>query len=492
MLTSEAFAENAVSTISGLVKADGKALEGVTVTAILNSTGMQYSFVSTKSGFYRLSNMMYGGPYTIIIEHFDYKPIRLRDIYLPPTRNLRIDADLATSEFSVTDDGFAPFSSVDERMVDVVPQEDFSLLSTKGMYYSPGEQLDPVTDSYMKNATNRLGGSVYDYYSFNRGNLLGASVNVPVIQDKWQMAGAAEYSWEEKDVNAAARMDLNIGSQGHMDLSFKREYGINAGELMLTNGFSEGKLSNKLYANYSSLGLTASEEFSYVGGISKTTVFFGDTYIKTLPGEEEGWNHFHVGVKEDVQIGRRIRLCAVADIGFPMTFSPEIGLSYNIIGNNKLFLCAYTGILDVDKESSKFWSTKLCIGSTLPYGIVVTVAGIMQREWEKLFVISPTNVLSKTYCLAGKVGKSFSNGIQGYIRYAYYGDKDKNKLTAMVLYKIKYVSDKMTTAVGVMGDSQRYVGARFLQEIYGAGISLDWQYKKDYGNSFTLGCRYVF
>lgn len=60
----------------------GESLPGATVLAVHTPTGTQYGVTTDFDGFYRISNMRTGGPYTLSITYVGFEDIRLEGIYL--------------------------------------------------------------------------------------------------------------------------------------------------------------------------------------------------------------------------------------------------------------------------------------------------------------------------------------------------------------------------------------------------------------------------
>lgn len=71
------------SSMSGKITDNtGESLPGATVLAVHTPTGTQYGVTTDFDGFYRISNMRTGGPYTLSITYVGFEDIRLEGIYL--------------------------------------------------------------------------------------------------------------------------------------------------------------------------------------------------------------------------------------------------------------------------------------------------------------------------------------------------------------------------------------------------------------------------
>ncbi|WP_339811559.1 TonB-dependent receptor [uncultured Imperialibacter sp.] len=77
-----------------VVDANGSALPGATVLAVHTPTGSQYGNVSDVEGYFRISGMQVGGPYTVTISFVGYKPYQQSGVFLTLGQTFRIKAVL--------------------------------------------------------------------------------------------------------------------------------------------------------------------------------------------------------------------------------------------------------------------------------------------------------------------------------------------------------------------------------------------------------------
>ncbi len=74
---------------------NGKALPGASVVAIHEPTGSQFGTISDDEGYFRLTNMNVGGPYSVTISYVGYNSYEQSDIYLTLGQIFRINTSLS-------------------------------------------------------------------------------------------------------------------------------------------------------------------------------------------------------------------------------------------------------------------------------------------------------------------------------------------------------------------------------------------------------------
>ena len=83
------------SAINGRVTdQNGKPLTGASVVAIHEPTGSQFGTITDDAGYFRLTNMNVGGPYTVTISFVGYNTYKESNIYLTLGQIYRINASL--------------------------------------------------------------------------------------------------------------------------------------------------------------------------------------------------------------------------------------------------------------------------------------------------------------------------------------------------------------------------------------------------------------
>ena len=89
-----ATAQVSTATLSGRIVDENGPIEGVTVVAIHQPTNAQYYATTGRGGWWQLLDILPGGPYTLRIHYFSYKPLTVRNLYTYAGQNVVVDADL--------------------------------------------------------------------------------------------------------------------------------------------------------------------------------------------------------------------------------------------------------------------------------------------------------------------------------------------------------------------------------------------------------------
>ena len=83
------------SSLNGrIIDDNGEALIGANVVAIHNPTGSLYGNSTNLDGYYRISNMRVGGPYTITVSYTGYEDFVKENVYLQLGKAYRFNTDL--------------------------------------------------------------------------------------------------------------------------------------------------------------------------------------------------------------------------------------------------------------------------------------------------------------------------------------------------------------------------------------------------------------
>ena len=86
------------SSISGkVVDKSGESLPQASVLAIHTPTGTKYGISTDFDGFYRISNMRVGGPYSIIVSYVGFKSFEKSNIFLTLGQTQKINVVLQES-----------------------------------------------------------------------------------------------------------------------------------------------------------------------------------------------------------------------------------------------------------------------------------------------------------------------------------------------------------------------------------------------------------
>jgi outer membrane receptor for ferrienterochelin and colicin len=87
------------SSINGQVTENGgSALPGASIVAVHTPSGTTYGVATDFEGFYRISNMRTGGPYTITISYVGFKDFKNENIFLSLGESKRVSANLSEDE----------------------------------------------------------------------------------------------------------------------------------------------------------------------------------------------------------------------------------------------------------------------------------------------------------------------------------------------------------------------------------------------------------
>ena len=98
------FAQNTTGNLSGSVKADnGESLVGATVTLLHVPTGTVYKVQVRKSGFFDISNLQPGGPYTLTASYVNYQNEKREEIYINLGDVARVDVVLSSKTEKLAD-----------------------------------------------------------------------------------------------------------------------------------------------------------------------------------------------------------------------------------------------------------------------------------------------------------------------------------------------------------------------------------------------------
>ena len=96
MASSAIFAQGVTtSSMNGqILDSNGDALPGASVTAVHVPSGTKYGSATDFDGFYRISGMRSGGPYTITITYVGYQDYLKEEVYLNLGQTVRLSAKL--------------------------------------------------------------------------------------------------------------------------------------------------------------------------------------------------------------------------------------------------------------------------------------------------------------------------------------------------------------------------------------------------------------
>lgn len=183
------FAQVTTSTISGTVRsADGEALPGARVEAVLTSSGSTYGAVSNTDGRYTLANLRAGGPYTVSVSMQGFDAQKFEGIYLALGQKLAVDAKLNETakklgEVVVTGQSDDVMNNERTGASNSIRRDQIAALPTIGRSVFDYTRLSPQNDGFSFAGRND---------QFNNFSLEGAIFNNPFGLDAATPGGQSD------------------------------------------------------------------------------------------------------------------------------------------------------------------------------------------------------------------------------------------------------------------------------------------------------------
>jgi outer membrane receptor for ferrienterochelin and colicin len=161
LFTAGAFAQGVTtSALGGQVTDDlGEPLPGANILAVHTPTGTRYGAATDFDGFYRISNMRSGGPYTITISYVGFEDFVKRDVYLSLGQTERVSTQMSESaealdEIILTVDNTGIFDSnktgastnISQRNIQTLPTVSRSIADFVRL--TPQAQITEGTDGF--------------------------------------------------------------------------------------------------------------------------------------------------------------------------------------------------------------------------------------------------------------------------------------------------------------------------------------------------------
>lgn len=145
-------AQITTSSISGKVTgADGKGLEGATITAIHQPSGTQYSTAARAGGAFTIPNMRVGGPYKIDVSYVGYETQTFNDVYLELGVDTKLTPILQNSSQTLTEVVVAARKNIGRDLQGAstqISQQQLQSLPTIGRSVADFTRLTPQAVSY--------------------------------------------------------------------------------------------------------------------------------------------------------------------------------------------------------------------------------------------------------------------------------------------------------------------------------------------------------
>ncbi|RNC88418.1 MAG: TonB-dependent receptor [Winogradskyella sp.] len=161
LFTTVAFAQGVTTSSLGgqVTDAQGEPLPGATVIAVHTPTGSKYGAATDFDGYYRISNMRTGGPYTVTISYVGFKEFVRENVYLQLGNSERISTQLSEDasvldEVVITADRTGIFDSnktgastnISNRQIQTLPQTSRSIADF--VRITPQAQLTEGNDGF--------------------------------------------------------------------------------------------------------------------------------------------------------------------------------------------------------------------------------------------------------------------------------------------------------------------------------------------------------
>ena len=427
------------ATLGGRIFNGDGPVEGATVVAIHQQTNTQYYATAGRGGWYQFLDMLPGGPYTVRIHYFEYKPLTVRDLYVYAGQNTLVDADVEAGESYVRRDeaatsmrvGEAPtggevsispfvYELVGQRTYTSVPfdvRQDAALSGVSMLQTTPA-------------GSKRFNASAYGYAGFpvsassaspeSLSGPVGLTVSTPVAGEDYQLFAGLQYD-SAFGFSGSGRFDARFSESNRLDVTGGRIPGQDAWAAAgLTSSLADGHASNRLQAGWygdSDRGqMVASDDFTY--SIGRQRMLFGArfSHFRNHLADTTA-NRFDFYTQDAVRFGRRLTFAAGVRFSFPFTFSPRVSASYDILGNGGLVLRGGVAIFGRHGQSST-WKNLAAVDFRLPADFVLSVEGVYAQEWERLFIISSRNRLASRHELTARLERYFADDLWAVASYS--------------------------------------------------------------------------
>ena len=404
-----AAAQVTTASISGRIFDENGPIEGVTVVAIHQPTNTQYYATTGRGGWYQLLDVLPGGPYTLRVHYFSYKPLTVRNLFTYAGQNVVVDADLeaGTSEIRIDEaatslrlgaslgGGAVPVSPLG---FDLVSQEIDTPVPFDVRQEAPLEGVSRLRMT--PTGTNRFHGSAYAYYGATPSlfgmlpgltsgaatgmtGVGGLTLSAPLASEDYQLFAGIQYDGVS-GFNGSGRFDARLGSANRLDVSGGRLDGADAwASAGLTTSLRDGAASNRAQAGW----------YGTAGG---RQLLFADDF--TLAA-----------------------------------------------GPQRLLLRAGTAVYAVHGAGS-VWKNLAAVDTRLPGRFYLTLEGIYGQTWEKAYYISYQNILDSHYALTARLERPLADRFWALAAYTRSDGVSRNRTLAGLSYRAEYGSRFATTA----------------------------------------------
>ena len=469
-----AAAQVTTASISGRIFDENGPIEGVTVVAIHQPTNTQYYATTGRGGWYQLLDVLPGGPYTLRVHYFSYKPLTVRNLYTYAGQNVVVDADLeaGTSEIRIDEaatslrlgaslgGGAVPVSPLG---FDLVSQEIDTPVPFDVRQEAPLEGVSRLRMT--PTGTNRFHGSAYAYYGatpslfgmlpgLTSGAATGMTgvggliLSAPLASEDYQLFAGIQYDGVS-GFNGSGRFDARLGSANRLDVSGGRLDGADAwASAGLTTSLRDGAASNRAQAGwYGTAGgrqLLFADDFTLAAGPQRLLLGVRAAHSDDFALDSSA-TQFDVYLQDVIRMGRRMTLQAGLRFSFPFAFSPRLSLNWDLLGNGALLLRAGTAVYAVHGAGT-VWKNLAAVDTRLPGRFYLTLEGIYGQTWEKAYYISYQNILDSHYALTARLERPLADRFWALAAYTRSDGVSRNRTLGGLSYRAEYGSRFATTA----------------------------------------------
>ena len=488
LLALPAAAQVSTATFSGRIVDENGPIEGVTVVAIHQPSNAQYYATTDRHGWYQLLDVLPGGPYTVRIHYFSYKPLTVRNLYASVGETVVVDADLEAGTSDVHRDEAATSLRLGPELtggaVPVAPLG-FDLVSQEVYTPVPFDVRQEATLSGVSRlritptGSNRFHGSAYGYYGSY--GAAGATIAAPLGGEDFQLFAGLQYDGLT-GFNGAGRFDARLGGTNRLDLSGGRLDGTDAwASAGFTSQIGNGGASNRAqagwYATTGSRELVLTDDFTIAAGAQRLLVGVQAMHLNAMMLDSTA-TEFDVYVQDAIRLGRRMTLQAGLRFSFPFAFSPRVSMRYDLLGNGVLTLRAGTAVYGVHGEGT-VWKNLAALDTRLPGQFYLTLEGIYGQSWKRPFYISSRNILDSRYALTARLERPLADRFWALASYTRSDGSVSDRILGGFSYKAEYLG-RLATTLSVL-----YNGCNVLDELSPASVS--WTHSIEARLSQDLG-----
>jgi hypothetical protein len=488
LLALTAPAQSGTASLGGRVVDENGPIEGVTVVAIHQGTNAQFYATTGRGGWWQMPDVLPGGPYTLRIHYFSYKPLTVRGLYTYAGQSTVIDADLeAGTSYVHTDEAATSLRVGPELGGGTVPVSPLGFDLVSQRIYTPvvfdvrqeASLYGTALQWTAPTGSSRFHGTAYGFYglanaspsSVTPGFTGGLNLATPLGSQDFQLFGGAQY--DHYGLSAAGRFDARLGAENRIDISGGRIVDATGSQAWAGGDWFasliDGKASNRAQALWTSVPtqrqLLVADDFTFTAGPQRVLAGIQFAHQNFLALDSTA-NRFDVYVQDMIRLGQRITLQAGLRFAFPFAFSPRVSLYYDLLGNSRVVLRMGTAVYGKHGEGT-IWKNLAAVDFGLPLDFKLTVEGIYGQAWRRAFYISSRNVLDSHYALTARLERPLANRVWALASYTRSDGSMTDRVMAGFSYKALYFTRFATTI------SALYDGCSYVDELSPASLSWD-------------------